>query len=143
MENKRKYNNLSNMKLYFDKKPRIISSIAKPKFAKPKSDYIKYLNNPISNRFIYSKFLNKMKLKNLSISSKNIKNHSNLKSKININMDFSKQKNINTKNYKYNYTNKLKNTFYENKEWFKTGREEISRNVYPCDIIVCPMGICQ
>ena len=127
MENKRNYNNLSNMKLYFDKKPRIISSIARPKFAKSKSDYIKYLNNPISNRFIYSKFLNKMKLKNLSISSKNIKNHSNLKSKININMDFSKQKNINTKNYKYNYTNKLKNTF-NNRIFTKIYKEESKRN---------------
>ena len=117
------------MKLYFDKKPRIINSFVKPKFTRTKSDYIKYLNNPISNRFIYSKFLNKMKLKNLSISSLNRKNNSNLKGKININMDFSKQTNINTKNYRYNYTNKQKNTF-NTRIFTKIYKEENKRNNY-------------
>ena len=111
MEIKRKkYNNLNNMKLYFNKNPRIVYPIAKPKYTKPKSDCRQYLNNPITNRCIYSKFLNKMKLKNLSISSVNRKNHSNLSSKININLDFNKQKNINTKCNGYNYTNKQKIT---------------------------------
>ena len=112
MENKRKkYNNLNNMNINFIRKPRIIYPIAKQKFTRSNSNYLKYLNNPLSNRFIYTKFLNKMKLKNLSCSSVNRENHSNFDSKININMEFIKQKNTNIKNFRYNYTNKQRNTF--------------------------------
>jgi hypothetical protein len=124
MEFKRKkINNLHNIKLNINKNNRIIYSVAKKKINRANSEYLNFLNNPISNRFIYNKFLNKIKIKNLSISTIKKKNQSNSKCKINHSNDFNKFKNANTKNYSQNYANKKKITF-NNRIFTRIYREE-------------------
>ena len=76
-------NNVNNIKGTFVRKNRIIYPISKNKFNKSNSEYTKIFNNPISNRFIYKKIINKIKLKNPSLFSTKRKNHSESNNKIN------------------------------------------------------------
>ena len=76
-------NNVNNIKGAFVRKNRIIYPISKNKFNKSNSEYTKIFNNPISNRFIYKKIINKIKLKNPSLFLTKRKNHSESNNKIN------------------------------------------------------------
>ena len=76
-------NNVNNIKGTFVRKNRIIYPISKNKFNKSNSEYTKIFNNPISNRFIYKKIINKIKLKNPSLFLTKRKNHSESNNKIN------------------------------------------------------------
>ena len=128
METNRKINNnINNIKNIFFKKNRIIYPISKNKFNKSNSEYLKY--KPLSNRFIYTKAVNKVKLKNKSIFSTKRKNHTELKNKINNINTFSKQNdtNNNLKKNTIQNTNNKKNIIDKNRIFSEIYQEETKK----------------
>ena len=92
--NKEKINNNNLFKINFAKKSHIIYPISKNKFKNSNSEYLNFFNNPNSNRFICKKIINKIKLKNSSISSEKRNKNINLKNKINIKNNLCKNNSI-------------------------------------------------
>ena len=91
------------------KKYHIIYPITKNKLNRQNSEYIKIFNNPCSNRFIYTKIINNIKLKNSSFLSTRSKNRSDSKTKFNRTNSFFKPKqNNNTKYINSQYNNNKK-----------------------------------
>ena len=81
--NKEKINNNNLFKINF-KKSHTIYPISKNKFKNSNSEYLNFFNNPNSNRYICNKIINKIKLKNSSISSEKRNKNNYLNYKINI-----------------------------------------------------------
>ena len=106
--NKEKINNNNLFKINFAKKSHIIYPISKNKFKNSNSEYLNFFNNPNSNRFICKKIINKIKLKNSSISSEKRNKNINLKNKINIKNNLCKNNSINNNSYNPRYNNSKK-----------------------------------
>ena len=84
MESNRKTININNVKGILFKKNIIMNPLSRNKFKKSNSEYLKIFSNPKSNRFIYNKVINKIKLKNSSLFFSKRNNHSESKYKINL-----------------------------------------------------------
>ena len=133
--NKKTINNINNVKGVFLKKNIIINPISRNKFNKSNSEYIKIFNNPKSNRFIYTKVINKMKLKNSSLFFSKRNNHSELKNKINDMKSFLKEKNFNIKKYTEKNNNNKKNLIDKNSIYNKIYQEEKKKlNLYSTEM---------
>jgi len=101
---------INNIKRSFQKKNPFICPISKNKVNKSNSEYLTIINNPVSNRFIYQKVLNKMKLKNSPLFLTKRKNLSESKNNINEMKKFPKKNNYNINNIKKNIELNNKNT---------------------------------
>ena len=105
----KKINNTNYKSNNTTKKYHIIYPITKNKLNKQNSEYIKIFNNPCSNRFIYTKIINNIKLKNSSFLSTRSKNRSDSKTKFNrTNSFFKPRQNNNTKYINSQYNNNKK-----------------------------------
>lgn len=131
METNRKIiNNANDVKRIILKKNNIFYPISKSKFNKASHEYLKLLNNPISKRFIYTKVINKIQLKNSSNFSTKRQNHSDIKNKINKNKDFSKLKRINNNIKRYTeQNNNNKNLSIDKKRIFSKIYQEDKKNI--------------
>ena len=126
MESNRKVININNVKGILFKKNIIMNPLSRNKFKKSNSEYLKIFSNPKSNRFIYNKVINKIKLKNSSLFFSKRNNHSESKYKINDMKYFSKEKNININTNEYNgkNTNSKKNLIDKNTIFNKIYKNE-------------------